>query len=130
KTQPVMAMKCDRSSSSQVGVRAVRISGTSEATIGIKRIDESVTATKQAAMWAPPAIMPTRIIFAGSAQIEMVMKMASPRLMPDSKANALKPTKEVIRIRAGSEVMPRIPERNQKEAGWISLLGDMRNQRQ
>ena len=70
--------------------------------------------------------MPTRIIFAGSAQIEMVMKIASPREIPDSKAKALNPTKEVMRMMAGSEVMPRIPVRNQKEADCVSLLGDIR----
>ncbi len=39
-----MATKWERKSSSHVGVLAVRISGTIEATIGIIRIDDNVTA--------------------------------------------------------------------------------------
>src|SRR5690606_29153306 len=125
KTQAVMATKCERNRSSQVGVLSVRISGTSEATIGIMRIDESVTARNIAAIWAPLASIPTRIILAGSAQTEIVMKIASLRVIPASKANALNPTKDVIRISAGIEVMPRIPVRNQNRAERVSRSGDI-----
>ncbi len=57
-----------------VRVFGPRISGTSAATIGIIRMEESVTARKAAAILAPLAIELTRIILAGRAQTMPTMK--------------------------------------------------------
>ncbi|GEO84934.1 hypothetical protein GCM10007920_26560 [Ciceribacter naphthalenivorans] len=94
--------------------------------MGIMRMEESVTARNIARTLAPLAIMPIRIIFAGNAQIIAVMNMASLRLIPDSSAKALKPTKEVIRMKAGREKMPRAPARNQRKEAtsvWDDGIG-------
>ncbi|MOA16409.1 hypothetical protein D3C78_1366220 [compost metagenome] len=121
KTQAVIATKCERNSKIHVGVFAPRISGTMEATIGIIRTEDSVTARKQAARLAPPTMEPIRIILAGKAQMTSVMNTASPRATPDSSAKALKPTKDVMRMSEGSENMPRIPRKNQPRNGMVSL---------
>jgi hypothetical protein len=113
-TQAVIATKWESSSKSQVGVRLVRISGTSEATIGISRIDERVTARKIASRLAPLVMVPIRIILAGSAQTVAVMNIASPLVTPDWSAKAAKPTKEIIRMMAGRLNRPHIPARNQR----------------
>ncbi len=66
-------MKCESTRSSHVGVFGVRSSGTSAATIGIKRTDESVTARNAVARLAPLRIELTRMTFAGRAQTMPVM---------------------------------------------------------